>query len=141
MAYITESDVKKILPESELILLTDDSGSGSVDAANLAQCIADSESIIDSYLRPQHTIPLANPGDLVKKIDIELTIFHLHKRRDTVSESIRAYYDDNMAILKSIAKGEIAIDDADSYRATGGRVQTNKTSSSKVYTKTETDKF
>ena len=141
MAYITESDVKTILPESELILLTDDSGSGTVNTANLNQCIADAEAIIDSHLRPQHSVPLETPGDLVKKIDIELTIFNLHKRRDTVSDAIRNYYDDNIALLNKISVGKILIDDSTSYRNTGGRIHTNKSSTSKVYTSTETDKF
>jgi len=141
MAYIDETDVKKVLPEQELILLTDDSGSGTINTSNLSQCIADSEAIIDAYLRPQHSVPLDSPGDLIKKIDIELTIFHLHKRRDTVSEAIRNYYQDNIAMLGKISNGSIAIYSPDSYRATGGRIQTNKTSTSKVYTSDEMDKY
>jgi len=142
MAYITETEIKKILPESELILLTDDTGSGSVDAANLSQCIADSEAIINSYLRNQHPVPLVAPVDaMVIKIDIELTIFHLNKRRDTVSESGRAYYDDNVKLLDKISNGKITILSPDSFKASGSRVQTNKVSTDKVYTKTETDKF
>jgi len=141
MAYITESDVSKVLPIQELVLLTDDSGSGTVDSANFNQCVADSEAIINAYLRPQHSVPLTTPGDLIKKIDIELTIFHLNKRRDTISEAVRNYYDDNLKLLNKISTGSITINDPDSFRNTGGRIQSNKSSTSKVYTSSEMDKF
>lgn len=146
MAYIVESDVLAFIPETELIDLTDDAGTGSVNSTILDAAIASSEALINGYLRNQHTVPLSSPGTLVKDVDVKLTKHFLYKRRrdttgDELDEGVRNDYTDSIKILKDIANGMILIDDSESFANTGLIYQSNKSSSDKTYTSTQLDKF
>ena len=148
MAYITQADVENVIPEAELIDLTDDGGAlGAVNTTVLNAAIANAEGIINGYLRKQHeTIPIASPGDLVKDIDLKFTKYNLYKRRrdttaDALDEGVRTDFEDAMKILKDIAKGMVLIDDSESFANTGQVYQSNKVSTDKVYTSTTLDTF
>lgn len=139
MSYCVEADVTKAITEATVILLTDDANSGSIDSDNLDNAIAKADAIINSYCRGRYTtIPFASPDEIIKQISIDLTICFLYaRRRDTdsvdIDEGMRERYKNAIALLKDIQKGILIIDEADSYANTGGMIQTNKSSTDKVY--------
>jgi len=122
MAYATLDDIRERLPEDELVNLTDDAGAGAVDAAAVARAIADADAEIDGYLGGRHPVPLSPVPALVRKLSVEVAIYHLHSRRGGAPEEWRKRYEDGRRLLENIAKGLVTLggDAPDSGQPAGG---------------------
>ena len=121
MAYCTQSDVVFLLPSVRLAELTDDVSGESVDTSVLARCIADADSIIDSYARGKHTVPFSPVPDNVRRWSVMLTIHCLYSRRELeLPQSLKDKYDNVITELKALRDTKILIDDTDSNANTAG---------------------
>jgi len=109
MAYATLDDIRERLPEESLVNLTDDSGAGVVDEAAVARAIADADAEIEGYLATRHALPLDPVPNLVRKLSVELAIYHLHSRRGGAPEEWRKRYEDGRRLLENIAKGLVSL--------------------------------
>ncbi len=80
--YITLDILKKYIDESELINLTDDNNSFSINEEIINEIIVSAESEINSYLNDLYPMPLVQPiPKLIEQICIDITIYNLYKRR------------------------------------------------------------
>lgn len=113
MAYCAQSDILERLPEETLIQLTDDAEAGQVEASVVARAIADADAEIDGHLGSRHAVPLSPVPPLVRKISVELAIYHLFSRRGGAPEEWRQRYEDNRRLLENIAKGLVSLGTAD----------------------------
>jgi len=124
MAYIVEADLLNRISEDQLIQLSDDAGAGSTDSAVITRAITEADAEINGYVATKHSVPLASPTDLIKKLSTDITIHNLFGRRQREPEDVRQRYDDAVKVLKSIAKGivTLGVDPAppESSRATRG---------------------
>lgn len=109
MAYATLDDIRERLPEESLVNLTDDSEAGLVDEAAVARAIADADAEIEGYLAKRHQVPLIPVPNLVRKLSVELAIYHLHSRRGGAPEEWRKRYEDGRRLLENIAKGLVSL--------------------------------
>jgi len=146
MGYITYTDIYNVLPQTEVALLTDDALGTTPLNTVMDQAITSADAVINSFLRGQHTVPISPVPALVKTISLDLTKVNLYRRRrstnaDTIDQGIENTYKAAIDMLKMIAKGELTIDDSTAYANTAGMIQSNKDSSSKIYTDTNLDKF
>lgn len=109
-AYITREDLEQRFGVDEIEQLLDDDADDSESATetdSLTAAIADASNLIDGYLASQYTLPLSSVPDLVKKWAADIARFNLWDEK--APEEIRNRYDDAIAALKDVAKGNIKL--------------------------------
>ena len=111
MSYITQTDfVPGQMTEDRLVQLTDDDKDSVADAGVVAKAIQDAEAEINGYVATRYAVPIAAPvPDLVRKLDIDITIYNVWRRREKVPELVRTAYEDAVKKLEGIAKGTITL--------------------------------
>lgn len=110
MPYCTQSDIEAQISSDDLIALTDDAGSGTVDTTVLDRAIADADAEIDAYLYQRYSTPLDPVPAIVRKLSTDCAIYHLHSRRSVGMPDIRKErYDAALRVLRDIASGMISI--------------------------------
>lgn len=113
MAYSTLADLQELVSDQVLISLTDDADAGTIDAAAVDRAIADSDAVIDGYVRTRYPVPLSPVPQLIRNISVTLTRYRLFSRRgfdETSADKAVVRDNDNaIAMLKSIAKGELTL--------------------------------
>jgi phage gp36-like protein len=108
MAYCSEDDLLKMIPQADLADLTVESGEVP-DSLIINEAISKAEAEIDSYLGVRYVVPLSAPPDQVKALAVELAIYHLFSRRSVVPPVRQQKYDAAVAFLKQVAAGQIVI--------------------------------
>jgi phage gp36-like protein len=108
MAYCTQEDLLKLVPELELAQITAESGDAP-DAAVVSEAIAKAEAEIDSYLAVRYQLPLAAVPARVKSLAVDLSLYHLYSRRSVAPEVRRTRYEDAVAFLKLVGAGKAEI--------------------------------
>ena len=103
MSYSTKNDILEQLDEGVLIQLTDDDDLGGVDDDVVARAIADADALIDSYCGTRYSVPFSTVPDIVRKLSVEIAIFHLYGRRRGAPEDRRKRYDDAVSFLVFIS--------------------------------------
>ena len=111
MSYSTQDDILKQMDEATLIQLTDDAGSGSVDADVVARAIADADEEIDSALAVKYSLPFSETPPLVRKMSVDLAICNLYSRRDdTMPEQREKRCEEARSLLDKLAAGKRTLD-------------------------------
>ena len=134
MAVITQAEIEDRIGSAELIRLTDDTATGSVDADNLARAVAEGESEILARVAHKYTLPLGlsdtTTSAAVKTYLIDAIVYRLAVRRDAVSEEIAAMYRAAIAWADKVAAGAIGLDGETlrgSSPAPGGSIRIDST--------------
>jgi phage gp36-like protein len=141
MAYCTQDDLLKLLPEAELAQLTAESGDVP-DAGVVSEAIAKADAEIDAYLAVRYQLPLAETPPRVKALSGDLSIYHLYSRRSITSEVWRQKYDDALAFLKLVVAGKAEIVGAAGLEMPGEAQEvTEVTSAARVFTREEMSGF
>ena len=110
--YCTIEDLKKIVPEQDLIELTDDMiPAESVITANVDKAIADAGEMIDGYLRSRYALPLAPLPGLIATLACDITVYRLYARRVklTPPEGVSERYKNALKLLGQIQQGGITL--------------------------------
>lgn len=139
MGYHTINDLVNKLTEQTLINLTDDENAGSINTERSEESIQTAQNIIDGYLRDKYTLPLSETPGVIREISIGLGVYDLYRRynADDMPKTIREDRDNALKLLDHIMEGKIALFPTDSTNT----FLTNKTTSDRVFTKTELDKM
>lgn len=144
MAYCTLDDIKKAIPEANIIQLTDDAGTGAIDTAKVDDAVSYADQIIDGYMRGRYTVPLSPAPFLIRKLSVDLAIFHLYSRKLELEmpEAMMARYKNAIKVLEQIQKGLISlgIESADSGPGQG-YYKTNRTSEDRIFDRETLEKF
>lgn len=137
MAYCTVEDIKTMLPEEQLIELTDDSQPPvEVQTSIVQDAISYSDAIIDGFLGSKYTVPLSPVSELIKNYSVDISCFRLYSRRPDVDmpEGIKTNYENALKFLEKIQKGIFQLEGVSGEASSGlGEYVTNKTASSKVF--------
>lgn len=112
MTYATAQDLIDRFGETELIELTDLSGSGALDATAIARALADADAEINGYLAGKYSLPLSNTPPILIKFAGDIARYQLYDTR--ASEQVMQRYKDAIAFLKSVSNGtaSLGIDEA-----------------------------
>lgn len=110
--YTTLERIRKVISEEELIRLTDDTGSGAVDTDVVDHAIESAGDEIDAYLG-RYSLPLNPVPGILAKLADDLAVFNLYSRHDLPPEHRQKRYDNSIALLKKIDKGELTLGAAD----------------------------
>lgn len=118
MAYCTLDEIKKQLPEAVTASLTDDSLTGSIDAAVVGEAIADADAEIDAWVGGRYQVPFSPVPDVICKVSADIAIYNLFSRRDAELPEVRKdRYRNALKLLESIAKGTVSIGAAEQTAA------------------------
>lgn len=111
MAYSTEADLAKLLPENVLINLSNDSaGATTINPTNMGEMIDQADREIDSYCAiAGYEVPFATVPPLIANLSAKMAIWNLHLRKYFNSEIWRQTYEDCLRILTRIAEGKLVI--------------------------------
>ena len=110
MSYCTQSDMVARFGADELIQLTDRANVGAIDAAVLAQAIADATAVIDGYLRSAYSLPLLNTPPELVRVCCDLSRFYLFG--DHVVEAVQKRRDEAMIWLRDVAAKRVSLVEA-----------------------------
>lgn len=144
MAYCTLDDLKKYLPEEDLVQLTDDAGTGAIDPAKTAEAIAAADALIEGYTRGRYVVPFDPVPDLIRQLSARLTLYELFNRKQAlkVPDQIRKTYEDQLNLLDRLRKGEVTLNvTAVSAGGVASDYRTSKTDSDRIFTKTTLDRM
>lgn len=116
MGYSTAADLKKLLPEAELLQLADDTGQASglddpVVAAVLAEAIDQADREIDAYVAAAQTVPLDPVPPLIANLSVKIAVHVLFLRRSHMDEPEQwaDEYKRCLKLLEKIAEGKLLL--------------------------------
>jgi len=97
------------IAESELVQLTDDDGSGDVNADVVSQVLVEASATIDSYSRLRYALPL-QVSEQIKGICLDLAVYSLFSRRRRVDKDTGDRYAAAVQFLRDVSTGKAALD-------------------------------
>jgi phage gp36-like protein len=112
MAYAQQSDLVPLrLTQKELTELTDDTGSGQINADIVTAALEEASGRVESYCRQRYVTPLQQSDD-VKGLTLDIAIYLLFSRRRNArpNEQVRERFDDAIAFLREISTGKASLD-------------------------------
>lgn len=134
MAYCTQADIEKLIPEQELAELTAESGD-TPDADVVAEGIAKADAEIDAYCGARYTVPFASVPAIVKSLSVDIAIYHLYSRRSVAPEVRRQKYEDAVKFLRDVSAGKATLGDSEA-EATVSEDVAEISSSTRVFSRT-----
>lgn len=113
MAYSTPDDIKKLIPEADLIQLTDDEGTGQVITSRVDEAIDQADREIDGYIGTVREVPLDPVPGLIQNLSAKMAIYYLYGRRarqwNEIPEVWQGHYENAISLLEKIARGLISL--------------------------------
>lgn len=79
--YCTLEDIKKQVSERALLACADDQGLGVPDQAVVDEAIRNAQAEIDAYAAARYPVPFSPVPQVIKKICVDIAIYHLFSRR------------------------------------------------------------
>ena len=144
MAYVDIDGLEAVIPESVLIQLTDDAGSGVLDAAVVQSAIDDAAEEINGWIGRRFKLPLSTAPSILAKFNADIAVYNLYGRRSgDVPEKWRNRYKDAVKFLEAVSDGRVTLGVQPGPDApTAGSSAGIKTSArTKIFSETELDKF
>lgn len=110
MSYATQSDMTGKFTVREIVQLTDraDEPTGVIDVARLVASLSAADNLINSYIGARYALPLATVPELLVDLACDIARFNLYDSGAT--EEVRTRYEDAIARLRAISKGEAVLD-------------------------------
>lgn len=104
--YASVADLVERFGETEIIELTDLEGTGAIDTAMAEQALTDASAEIDGYLAARYRLPItADTPRLLSLLCTDIARYRL--QRGVSTDQARQRYEDALAKLKGIARGEV----------------------------------
>lgn len=107
--YITKADIIEQLPEESLIQLTDDEGLGVANDSRVNAAIDDAEGEADGYLSTRYVTPLSPVPSAVKKFTVDIAVYNLFGRKDTVPPDREKRYENAVKFFSNVSKGLVSL--------------------------------
>ncbi|ARU30897.1 hypothetical protein CAP31_03860 [Sulfuriferula sp. AH1] len=127
MDYATQADMVSVFGEREVVMLTDRSLLGTIDATVLADALSLASDEIDAYLDGRYALPLPNVPRLLTRICCDITRYRLSGGDAQETEPSRNRYKDSIKMLEAVKRGDLTLglDPAQQEVPTRGAVQIN----------------
>jgi len=109
--YCTLEDIKKAIPESDIVQLTDDETGSLIDNEKVEEAIAYAEDIINGYLRGRYPVPIDPVPGLIRRLAVDLAIYQLYSRRLGLEmpQSIIDRRKEVIRLLENIQAGKLTL--------------------------------
>lgn len=105
MPYATRSDIVELYSEDALVV-ADRDRDGVPDEAAIARALAMASAEIDTYLGVRYALPLPSTPEILRQWCVDIACYRLAQTADVLTEELRRRYDDAIAALRRLAKGE-----------------------------------
>jgi phage gp36-like protein len=113
LAYAAQSDLVPLrITQTELVQLTCDDTSNTVNAAVVSAALEEASGTVDSYCRARYVTPLQQ-SDMVVARTLDIAVYLLFSRRRgglQPTELVRQRYEDAIAFLKDVAACRASLD-------------------------------
>lgn len=110
MAYCTLADIEKLLPEAQLIRLTDDESLGAVNTDRVQEAIDAAAEETDAWIGARVALPLSKSVPVLTRLNVDIAIYHLYSRyAEKMPETRSTRYKDAIKVLEKIADGAISL--------------------------------
>ncbi|MBN7785139.1 DUF1320 domain-containing protein [Ponticoccus gilvus] len=118
MTYASVDQLKSVIPDNDLALLTSFDGAGASSDARIGQALADASAEINTYIAKVVKLPLVEPPHILTVLCRDLAMHRLYTNLGHNAELYDRLRKDAVATLKAIARGETSIgDDGDGESA------------------------
>jgi phage gp36-like protein len=110
--YCTLADIQAVIPEQDLVELTDDSlPPAVVDQIKVNRAISDAGELIDGSLRGRYSLPLSPAPGLINTLAVDLAIYRLYSRRIrlTPPEVVGERHKEALKLLEQIRNGRVSL--------------------------------
>ena len=112
MNYISDQDIELRLGSAVCVQLTDDAGSGEINAAVLEAARADAEGEVNSYLARRYRVPIDTVSHpevvgVLRAVTLQIVEYRLYSRRSSVPEDVVERYEMAIKWLEKVADGEV----------------------------------
>lgn len=106
--YATIDDLKKAVPESMVVRLSDDEALGGVGVDIVQEAIDSSGAEIDGYIGERVVLPPAAPYPLILvKLCVDIAVYNLYSRlMEDIPETRKDRYDAAIRFLERFAGGD-----------------------------------
>ncbi|HBD18677.1 MAG TPA: DUF1320 domain-containing protein [Arenimonas sp.] len=118
MAYATAQELSDRVGSDALAAVSDRDGDAVIEDEAVTHALDDASADIDSYLAARYTLPLAAAPAAVKRVCIDIAMYHLSGNRTT--EEVEKRYKNAIAWLRDIAKGVATLGDSPAAPSGGG---------------------
>ena len=122
MPYATAQDIIDRYGNDTLLMLTDRDNDDQVDTQVIEQAVADATAEIDTYVAAKYTLPLPTIPSVLVRLCVDISIYRLSATADMVTEEKRQRYEDAIALLRRIAKGEVSLGISQPAPTSNGKV-------------------
>ena len=110
MAYCTQDDILELISEAELIELTQDVTVRTwIETSRVDRAIADADEEINGYCAKGYSVPFSTVPDLIRKLSVDIAIYNLYSRRDTIPELRERRYKSAVKLLENVSKGTVTL--------------------------------
>lgn len=109
MPYATETHLRDRYGDTALLQLADRDRDGTADPAVIARALADADAEIDGYLAARYPVPVAPAPARLTDLACAIAWFKLHAQGAAKDGPERMAYDDAVAYLVRVAKGDVAL--------------------------------
>lgn len=107
MTYATKQNLIDRYTEAELAKLTDELNGAVVDDTTVSRALGDADTEIDGYAAALYAVPLDPVPGQIQAIACRLARYFLYTGHRP--DHVRQDYDDAIATLKRISKGEVVL--------------------------------
>lgn len=135
--YCTVDDLKKLLPETVLVQLTDDEDLDVINQDRVDEAIATAEEEVNAFCSARYTVPFTDVPGVVTKCAADIAIYNLYSRTmEEIPQARTDRYKNAIRLLEGIAKGVISIGVSPEPTAKAeGTPACNKTTNDRVFTR------
>ncbi len=111
MSYATPDDVIARYPNRDLVQITnEDPSATNVNTAFIQRALDDASVEIDTYIEARFTLPLTDPPAVLNRLCSDIAMYRMQSLRPIHDlEDARKRYDDAIAMLQRVAKGELTL--------------------------------
>lgn len=106
--YATQDDIVTLYTADALVV-ADRDGDGVPDDAAITRALRSASAEVDGYVGVRYDLPLADAHDILTQICVDIALYRLAGSSSTMTEELRLRYEDAMATLKRISKGEMRL--------------------------------
>jgi phage gp36-like protein len=108
--YATLDDMLIPVASAELVQVTDDARTGTVNEDRVDWALDAASREIDAYIAVRYGLPLAETPEVLKAYCIAIARYKLHERKATIPDSVKLGYDNATRALRDLAAGKAVLD-------------------------------
>lgn len=112
MAYCIQEDIEKMLPQVQLIRLTDDESGELIHAGRIQEALESASEEIDAYIGSRVKLPIdaGTIPPILGKFCVDIAIYNLYSRiKENIPETRAERYKNVIKSLEKVAAGKLTL--------------------------------